>query len=90
MTYEPLMCFCQGVTRNKEYFIPTNFNIPAGYKRKFVFRGKSGVMTLERAGRRKLRFSETGDVEGRFTVEGEGALDWIQETIEMIRFDSEQ
>ncbi len=71
-----------------EYFIPTNFKIPKGYKQRFVFNASKGKMIIERAGSRTLKVSICGKAEPRFTVEGESALDWIQETIERIRFEA--
>ncbi len=68
-----------------DWEIPTNFTIPKGYQVRFVFRGQRGVLRVARAGRRKLRFEQTGSFS---PVEQSMALDWIQETVERMRFES--
>ena len=65
--------------------IPTNFNIPKTYRHEFVLRCRNGIMKVRRGGRRSIAFETEGDLD--IDTERSLALDWIQETIERIRFD---
>lgn len=66
--------------------IPTNFAIPKDYTKRFVFRGENGMIRIYRAGKRKLRIDEAGVISEQ---EQSAALDWIHESVERMRFESE-
>ena len=66
--------------------IPTNFTIPKDYTRRFVFRGRNGILRIYRGGRRRLNIDEAGVI---YPDENSAALDWIHESVEIMRWETE-
>jgi hypothetical protein len=61
--------------------------MPDSYKRRFVFRGKSGILRIYRGGMRLLKIEQSGEIDD--PEESSRALDWIHESVERIRYEVE-
>ena len=73
---------------HKEYRIPTNFKMPWGYSKRFLLITNTGKMEIEARPPRSLKvtITQTGPNE---PAEESRALDWIQESVERIRYEVE-
>ncbi len=71
---------------NNKWRIPANFKIPRRYERRFVFRGRRGILRMTAVGgKRAVELEQSGIIEPEERSE---ALDWIQEAVEWIRAES--
>lgn len=75
-----------GVTIPMIKEIPTAFDIPSTYRRTFMlFDGVGGYAEIVPCGTRLIRYTNTMDHQTPKT--NSMTLDWIQESIEQIRYD---
>lgn len=69
---------------SSDHLIPTSFTMPLSYREVYVLHGYNGAVEIRRWSRKKLMMKNTGWLN---SVESSMCLDWIQETVEQIRYD---
>jgi len=65
--------------------IPTNFTMPKGYKRKFVFLGESVRLEIMANPPKSILIRQLAFKTEPTPADYQNGLDWIQETVERMR-----